>query len=50
MNKEELKKLFKGQAAKVKLKLDSRTVIYVKTMQALENWLARYPNAQVVAA
>jgi|GEM_PF-4986001 len=50
MKKEDLKKLFTGPAAKVKLKLDSRTTIIVRTMNALENWLARYPNATVVPA
>ena len=49
MKKENLKDLFSRPSAKVKLRLDGRTTIIVRTMNALENWMARYPNATVMA-
>jgi hypothetical protein len=33
---------------KFKLILDARTTIYVKTKEALTNWMEKFPKAQVV--
>ena len=34
--------------AKIKVQLDSRTVITIHDMSALAAWLIRYPNAKVL--
>ncbi len=33
----------------IKLQVDYRTVIMVKSQKALEMWMGKYPNAKVVA-
>ena len=33
----------------IKLQIDYRTVIMVKSKKALEMWMGKYPNAKVVA-
>lgn len=33
----------------IKLQVDYRTVIMVKSQKALEMWMVKYPNAKVVA-
>ena len=33
----------------IKLQVDYRTIISVKTQSALEMWMKKYPNAKVVA-
>lgn len=33
----------------IKLQVDYRTVIMVKSQKALEMWMEKYPNAKVVA-
>lgn len=38
----------KLQAYFVKLRIDSRTVIFVRSLESLKSWLARYPNAEKV--
>jgi len=35
--------------SKIKLRLDYRTTIIVKSREALDNWLGRYPNAKVIS-
>ena len=35
----------KGTTYFVKLRIDSRTVITVRTKESLKNWKARYPDA-----
>ncbi|MCC7302683.1 MAG: hypothetical protein IT233_08575 [Bacteroidia bacterium] len=32
----------------IKVQLDHRTIIYVKSKSALQSWLTRYPNAKVI--
>jgi hypothetical protein len=34
---------------KIKVQLDSRTIIYVKNKASLNSWLSRYPNARVIS-
>lgn len=34
---------------KVKLKLDSKTIVVVKTKEALKMWMTRHPGAQIIA-
>lgn len=41
------KNLSLGQ--KIKLKIDSRTIVIVKTKEALKMWMNRHPSAQVIA-
>ncbi|MFN8712190.1 MAG: hypothetical protein ACK5Z2_05000 [Bacteroidota bacterium] len=33
---------------RIKLKVDSRTVIVVRSHSAMEMWMKRYPGAQIV--
>jgi hypothetical protein len=35
----------KGSTYLVKLRIDARTVITVRTKESLKNWKAKYPNA-----
>jgi len=35
----------KGSTYLVKLKIDARTTILVRTPESLKNWKAKYPNA-----
>ena len=35
--------------AKIKVQLDSKTIIFLRSMQALKNWLVRYPEAKVIS-
>ena len=35
--------------AKIKVRLDSRTVITIHTMSALKMWKSRYPDATVIS-
>lgn len=35
----------KGSTYLVKLRIDSRTVITVRTKESLKNWKAKYPDA-----
>lgn len=44
--KEESKPMQLGP--KFKLILDARTIIYVKTKEALTSWVEKFPKAQVV--
>ena len=46
MENEETKKTELGP--KFKLILDARTIIYVKTKEALTKWIEKFPKAQVV--
>mgnify|MGYP000988050105 FL=1 len=39
----------KGSTYLVKLRIDNRTVITVRTKESLKNWKAKYPNAVEVA-
>ena len=39
----------KGSTYLVKLRIDSRTVITVRTKESLKNWKAKYPAAVEVA-
>jgi hypothetical protein len=39
----------KGSTYLVKLRIDSRTVITVRTKESLKNWKAKYPDAVEVA-
>ena len=32
----------------IKVRLNSRTIIYVRTQQALAMWMEKYPGAQVI--
>lgn len=32
----------------IKVKLNSRTIIFVRTQEALAMWLEKYPGAQVI--
>lgn len=34
----------------IKLQLDYKTIIYVKTKQAIEVWKEKYPNLKILAA
>ena len=34
---------------RIKVQLDSRTVIILHSMAALKNWLVRYPEAKVIS-
>jgi frataxin-like iron-binding protein CyaY len=40
-------KAYEGQT--MKLRVDNKTTIVVRTQKALEMWMERYPQAQVVA-
>lgn len=40
-------KAYEGQT--FKLRVDNKTTIVVRTQKALEMWMERYPQAQVVA-
>ena len=42
-----IQKEFAGET--IKVQLDHRTIIYVKSKASLQNWLSRYPNAKIVA-
>lgn len=44
------KKKEKVLQPKIKVKLDRNTVIYVKDMKALDIWLPRYPDLEVVTS
>lgn len=33
---------------KIKLRLDNRTIIYIKSKEALKNWLNKFPKAIVL--
>lgn len=39
----------KGSTYLVKLRIDSRTVITVRTKESLKNWKSKYPDAVEVA-
>jgi hypothetical protein len=39
----------KGSTYLVKLRIDARTVITVRTKESLKNWKAKYPDAVEVA-
>jgi hypothetical protein len=32
----------------IKLMIDYKTTIFVKSQQSLESWLERYPNAKII--
>ncbi len=34
--------------SKIKVRLDKRTIIYLKDITKLEFWLQKYPNAEVI--
>jgi hypothetical protein len=38
----------KPERPKYKLKLDSRTTVTVRSKEALEMWMEKYPNAKLV--
>jgi hypothetical protein len=40
-------KAYEGET--IKLRVDNKTTIVVRTQKALEMWMERYPQAQVVA-
>jgi hypothetical protein len=43
------KKVIRPEANElIKVQLDYRTIIYVKSMNALQSWLSRYPKAKVL--
>jgi hypothetical protein len=33
---------------KIKMRLNSRTIIIVRSMDAVKMWLSRYPGAQII--
>lgn len=33
---------------KIKVQLDSKTIVFVHTMKAFQMWLERFPNAKIV--
>jgi hypothetical protein len=39
----------KGSTYLVKLRIDARTVITVRTKESLKNWKSKYPNAVELA-
>ncbi len=47
--KNQIKELIATTADKlIKVQLDSKTWIYIKSMESLNVWLPKYPNATVV--
>lgn len=40
-------KTFEGQT--MKLRVDSKTIIVVRSQKAVDMWLERYPQAQLIA-
>lgn len=34
--------------SRIKVRLNSRTIIYVRSQEALAMWLGKYPGAQVI--
>ncbi len=42
-------KVSSGAIERIKVQLDSKTIIFLKSMQALKNWLVKYPNAKVIS-
>lgn len=34
--------------SRIKLRIDSRTIIVVRNQEALDMWMGKYPSAQVV--
>ncbi|MGE0568475.1 MAG: hypothetical protein AB7O73_11040 [Bacteroidia bacterium] len=39
------RKEIKGETYMVKLKIDAKTTVLVRTKESLRNWKAKYPNA-----
>ena len=42
------KQLGEISADLIKVQLDHKTIIYVKSKAALQSWLSRYPNARIL--
>ncbi|MGL5892806.1 MAG: hypothetical protein ACRC3B_23130 [Bacteroidia bacterium] len=40
-------KVFEGQT--MKLRVDSKTIIVVRSQKAVDMWMERYPQAQLIA-
>ena len=46
--KKEKKSAAKNSSETIKVQLDSRTVIFLKSKNALKFWMSRYPKARIV--
>ncbi len=46
----EKKKKFNDTGLRIKVQLDPRTIIILKSKESLKFWLSKYPNAKVMAA
>jgi hypothetical protein len=42
-----MQKVFEGQT--MKLRVDSKTIIVVRSQKAVDMWMERYPQAQLIA-
>lgn len=38
-----------NKVAAIKVRLDHRTIITIKTKEALKSWLVKYPEAKVIS-
>jgi hypothetical protein len=47
--KKETKGIVSQLGEQIKLQLDYRTMIYVRSKESLKMWMSKYPNARVIA-
>ncbi|MEW6469845.1 MAG: hypothetical protein AB1458_13035 [Bacteroidota bacterium] len=45
----EKKSVVKSLGERIKVRLDSKTIIILRSKQALKMWLSKYPDAKVIA-
>ncbi|HXC06879.1 MAG TPA: hypothetical protein VNZ86_19105 [Bacteroidia bacterium] len=47
--KKESKGIVSQLGDQIKLQLDYRTMIYVRSKESLKMWMSKYPNARIIA-